>query len=395
MPQIPDDVGPLTDLWEMCAEVPPSFSDVFTEVVEAVVASSPGPLSREDVADEIAAHLLRGRVEMSRAELARNVEEATLGSPSVGVDRAGKLYDAHPSRGPKRRSLAIAAVSETAMALGEMVEERDHPSGSVVGLFSTPLLSYEEEVALATRVKGGDRSAVHELVVANTRLVRQITSKWRRAATTSFDEDDLFQHGCLGVTRAAEKFDPSRGRFTTYATLWVKQSLARGLANESRTIRVPVHIVDLIRKVDRAETDLDAEQMYLTDQEWDHLVAEKSGIDLDDLETLRSVRQEPLPLAEACSVPVLGPTTEEVVENRLTDATVRQSLIHLSESERVVIHQRYGFSGELPHTLEAIGRSVGVTRERVRQIEKAALLKLSKMDSLKGMRDRSQVQPEE
>ena len=387
----------MSEIWDSPEPKGDATETIFTRVVEAIVASSLAPIALDDVVGEVSSHLRCNRIMVTPTEIRREVERACLASSWVGVDRAGKLVDRHPERGPLRTSRALQTVTEEAGALSDRLEHRGHSLSvpNVAGLHSTPLLSSKEETALAARIKEGDKSATNALVASNTRLVRHIASRWRLAATASFDEDDLFQQGCIGMARAAEKFDPSRGRFTTYASLWVKQSLARGLANESRTIRVPVHVVERIRKVDRAETELDAEQMYLTVEEWDDLVAEKSGIDVDDLETLRSLRRVPLPLVAACSAPVIGLTTEEEVEKTLLAETVRRSLSHLIESERLVIRERYGLYGGLPQTLEDVGRSLGVTRERVRQIEKAALLKLSNLESLKGMRDVSQVEPKD
>ena len=193
------------------------------------------------------------------------------------------------------------------------------------------------------------------------------------------------------MARAAEKFDPSKGRFTTYATLWVKQSLARGLADKSRSIRIPVHVVERLRRLERAETALDAEQMFLTVEIWDSLVAEKAGLPIDQLPTLRRLRGVPLPIEAACSVEDPGLTTEEEVEERLAAETIRHSLSNLLETESLVIQKRFGLDGGDPETLEALGRQIGVTRARVGQIEKSALLKLSRIDSLRSMRDESLV----
>ncbi len=242
------------------------------------------------------------------------------------------------------------------------------------------LLTAAEEVALAKRVERGDAEAKERMITSNLRLVVSIAKRYRGNGVPFLD---LIQDGVIGLNRAVEKFDWRKGyKFSTYATWWIRQAVQRSVANQGKTIRIPVHVQERLQKIWRARAKLELELGHEPSAEE---LAAKTGLALDHV-------QEALAAADASislNQPVgdgdgeLGdlfssqedPDPTEATDDVLRRAEVQRALAELSERERRVISLRFGFEGDV-RSLEAIGRELGVSRERVRQLEADALRKL-------------------
>jgi RNA polymerase primary sigma factor len=245
-----------------------------------------------------------------------------------------------------------------------------------------PLLTAEEEVALAKRIERGDPAAKRHLIEANLRLVVSVA---RRYVGRGMLFLDLIQEGNVGLMRAVDKFDWRRGfKFSTYATWWIRQAITRGIADQARTIRVPVHMVETINRMSRTQRQL---SQQLGRDPSDEELAEALEVTLDRLAHIRRVAQEPVSLEAPTrdeEEGELGHFIEDDEHARPVQATdrklrreeVAQALEQLSHRERKVLELRYGLAVGEPMTLEECGRHFGITRERIRQIEGRALLKL-------------------
>src|SRR5918999_3866455 len=245
-----------------------------------------------------------------------------------------------------------------------------------------PLLSAEEEVELAQRIERGDLDAKERMVNSNLRLVVSLAKKYQGHELALLD---LIQEGILGLIRAAEKFDWRRGyKFSTYATFWIRQAIQRGLANQGRTIRIPVHIGQRDRKLARAERELAVElERMPTDEE----IAKRAELSLRELEETReysrTVTSLDRPVGEEGDtqlgdlLPSDAPEPVEEVEIGLRQEAVRRALENLSEQEQQVIRLRYGINGDEPTPLREAGRLLGLSPERVRRIEHKALARLA------------------
>ncbi|MGZ4410889.1 MAG: sigma-70 family RNA polymerase sigma factor [Gaiellaceae bacterium] len=246
------------------------------------------------------------------------------------------------------------------------------------------LLTAAQEVGLAKQIERGDQGAKQHMIQSNLRLVVSIAKNYRNQGLPFLD---LIQEGTLGLIRAVEKFDWRRGyKFSTYATWWIRQAVARALADQARTIRMPVHIVERLQKMTRAERML-----------WTQLgreptleeVAEEAGLPLQQAHEVKAAARASASLDQPVGeeddavfgdfVPGEGPLPEEQVEVSLRSQALLQALAALGERERAVLVLRYGLEGNDPSTLEQIGRALGLTRERVRQIEVEALRQLSRL----------------
>ena len=255
-----------------------------------------------------------------------------------------------------------------------------------------PLLSAAEEIELSKRIEQGDLVAKERMINSNLRLVVSIAKKYQGQELSLLD---LIQEGIFGLIRASEKFDWRKGyKFSTYATFWIRQAIQRGLANKARTIRIPVHIGQRERKIARAERELAAR---LGREPSDEEIARQAELPLDQVdevrEAARTVTSLDRPVGDEGDT-ALGdlleggsPSPDEEVEVSLSEQLLRRTIEELPETERDVIRLRFGLSGDDPKPLRETGRRLGLSAERVRQIESRALKRLAMRRELEALRE--------
>ncbi|MEA2285600.1 MAG: polymerase primary sigma factor [Solirubrobacteraceae bacterium] len=253
-----------------------------------------------------------------------------------------------------------------------------------------PLLSAAEEIDLAKRIERGDLEAKDRLINSNLRLVVSLAKKYPTYDLTLLD---LIQEGIFGLVRAAEKFDWRKGyKFSTYATFWIRQAIQRGIENRARTIRIPSHVGIRQRKLAKLETELKGR---LGREPTDEELAEASDLKLSHVqearEAVRTVVSLDRPIGGeedtpfGALLPSDAATPDEEVAVSLEQEAVRRAVDQLPERERQVVRLRYGIDGDAPRLLSETGRELGISAERVRQIERDALRRLAEVRELQGV----------
>ena len=256
-----------------------------------------------------------------------------------------------------------------------------------------PLLTAADEVELSKRIERGDMEAKRRMIECNLRLVVSIAKNYRNQGLPFLD---LIQEGMFGLIRAVEKFEWQRGlKFSTYATWWIRQAVARAIADKARTIRVPVHVVERMQKMHRAERHL---WTQLAREPTLEEIADEAGLPLQQAIEVRAAARASTSLDQPIGEQedaVFGdlvagddPLPDEQTERRLQKEALDRALDSLPERDRRVLELRYGLGGEEPHTLEHIGKRLGITRERVRQIEIESLARLASLREIDAVASR-------
>ncbi len=320
-------------------------------------------------------------------EFLDKIDEAGISLVEVKSDILGReeerkkiLADIGVSKEKKRLDLGDISTDSIQMYLREI--------GKV------PLLSTEEEMSLARRKEVGDIEAAQRLMVANLRLVVSIAKKF---VGKNLSLADLIQEGNIGLMRAVEKFDPSKGyKFSTYATWWIRQAVTRALADQSRTIRIPVHMVETINRYQQVARQLiqDLGREPLPEE-----IASEMGEDVEKIRNLIQISQDTVSLDTSVGDEDEDSVLEDFIEDfknvspdraaalQLLREYVKEAIKDLLPREQKILEMRFGLSDGVSHTLEEVGEEFGVTRERIRQIEAKALEKVQGFKGIEKLRD--------
>ncbi len=308
------------------------------------------------------------------------VVESRTGILTTGPEKAEILEKIGITKDKKRLDLSDISEDSIQMYLREI--------GKV------PLLSGEEEMSLARRKDKGDKEAEKKIIEANLRLVVSIAKKF---VGKSLSLLDLIQEGNIGLFKAVEKFDPKKGyKFSTYATWWIRQAITRSLADQSRTIRIPVHMVETINKFQQVQRRLiqDLGREPLPEE-----IAAEMGEPIEKVRHIINISQETISLETSIGEDEEDSTLEDFIEDvknmtpdrvaalQLLKAYVKEVINELSPREQKILEMRFGLSDGVAHTLEEVGQEFDVTRERIRQIEAKALEKIKQHTEIEKLKD--------
>ncbi|MCQ2505899.1 MAG: RNA polymerase sigma factor RpoD [Lachnospiraceae bacterium] len=308
----------------------------------------------------------------------------SLDEASYGDDACFTLADGEETTSEEERNAIQIAMSD------------DPVKQYLKEISSYQLISMEQETVLAKKIEEGDVNAMHELANANLRLVVNIAKKYVGRGLTLLD---LIQEGNMGLLKAVGKFDYRKGyKFSTYATWWIRQAITRAIADQSRTIRIPVHMSEVINKVYRASRALVQE---LGREPSEQELAEALEMPVERVREILKISAEPISLDDPIGeendthrgdfIPdTTAVSPEKAAEDAILHEQIEKVLGLLTDRERKVIERRYGIGDGIPRTLEQVGSEFGVTRERIRQIEAKAIRKLkhpSKIKLLEGYKD--------
>jgi len=317
---------------------------------------------------------LHGLLERSDIELVEEIDPAA--AASINIERATE------KRTRRKNPLDLRPEGTT-----------DGLQLFLKGIGKVRLLTAQEEADLARRIERGSFEAKQKMVESNLRLVVSIAKNYRNQGLPFLD---LIQEGTIGLVRAAEKFDYRRGfKFSTYATWWIRQAIARALADKARTIRIPVHVVEKLNRIGRAERKL---VTGLGREPTVEEIAEVTGIEPEEVESIKRSTQAPISLEKPIGDEEQSEFGQLIADGQaespyeravetLTNEALREALETLSYRERRVLELRYGLGDEHPRTLDEVGRTFNVTRERIRQIENQSLKKLQSLAEAQKLRD--------
>lgn len=311
------------------------------------------------------------------------------------VEDTGGFLDIEPVSAKKKDFLSIdtSAKDKKKFDISELSSDSIQMYLREIG--KVPLLSGDEEVELAKRKERGDKEAERRLIEANLRLVVSIAKRFTGSKGLSLL--DLIQEGNIGLFRAVEKFEYRKGyKFSTYATWWIRQAITRALADQSRTIRIPVHMVETINKFQQVQRQLiqDLGREPLPEE-----IAAEMGEEIDKVRHIIKISQDTISLETSIGDDEEDSTLEDFIEDvknvtpdkaaalQLLKDYVREVISELTPREQKILEMRFGLVDGVAHTLEEVGREFDVTRERIRQIEAKSLEKMQKHEGMKKLRD--------
>ena len=321
---------------------------------------------------------LHGLLERAEIELVEEIDPAT--AAGLSIERA-------PEKRTRRKAPPDLKPDMTTDSLQLFLKD----------IGKVRLLTAQEEVELAKRIERGDLDAKQKMVESNLRLVVSIAKNYRNQGLPFLD---LIQEGTLGLVRAAEKFDYRKGfKFSTYATWWIRQATARALADKARTIRIPVHIVEKLNQIGRAERKL---MTGLGREPTVDEIGDVTGIEPEEVESIKRSAQTPISLQKPVGDEEESEFGQFIADEQaespyeravqlLTKEALDEALENLGYRERRVLELRYGLGGEHPRTLEEVGRTFNITRERIRQIEHQSLKKLQGLREAQKLRDNVEI----